>query len=52
MTIFQEIITGAGHSSAIDWWAVGKLVKFHAFQLLQFVLSYFFNRKNGGLRNA
>lgn len=21
---FQEIITGAGHSSAIDWWALGK----------------------------
>lgn len=20
----QEIITGAGHSSAIDWWALGK----------------------------
>lgn len=21
---FQEIIKGGGHSSAIDWWALGK----------------------------
>lgn len=21
---FQEIVTGTGHSSAIDWWALGK----------------------------
>lgn len=27
--LFQEIIKGAGHSSAIDWWALGKHMKKH-----------------------
>lgn len=26
-TWFQEIITGAGHSSAIDWWALGNYIE-------------------------
>ena len=31
MTWLQEIITGAGHSSAIDWWALGKTLYFCMF---------------------
>lgn len=27
MDSFQEIITGEGHSSAIDWWALGKYME-------------------------
>ena len=29
----QEIITGAGHSSAVDWWALGKFVFYYWMRL-------------------
>lgn len=33
----QEIITGLGHSSAVDWWALGKhFFHGHSLSLLQF----------------
>jgi len=39
--LIQEIITGAGHSSAIDWWALGKhMLKLDHFVCCQFVLTF------------
>jgi serine/threonine protein kinase len=29
LIVLQEIITGAGHTSAVDWWALGKQLFYH-----------------------
>ena len=44
MTWLQEIITGAGHSSAIDWWALGKTLYFCMFMWCVFVVCVFSSR--------
>ena len=31
----QEIITGAGHSSAVDWWALGKYLLVWPFKFFE-----------------
>lgn len=43
MMIFQEVITGAGHSSAIDWWAVGKLINFHELKFFFKIYTIYLN---------
>lgn len=35
--LFQEIITGASHSSAIDWWSLGKTIQSTKFFLYIFL---------------